>query len=93
MANNIKKRYSDIVYEYVKLFCEKHDYDFDEAYTNDLFIFSICDYFIDFNNIMFDIDNNVKTDFFIKWYDFMLETAGKINYENFWKLEGKPINL
>jgi hypothetical protein len=62
--------------EYLRLFCEKHDY----CYTEDVWvggyvcgIANIGDYFIDFETICIDVEEDVDKDEFIKWYDYCVE--------------------
>ena len=65
----------------LRLFCDKHEYDYDpmgwvagEPGT----IASIGDYFVDMATIIADIKMEAPEDEFLKWYDYTLE-LGTIN--------------
>lgn len=91
----IKKRYENAVHEYCQAFCTKHDYHYDpDGWVEIGTVVLIGDYYIDFNDIRYDIDNDVPEEVFIKYYDYTLEIAsidggtGKmknVNYPHFVK--------
>lgn len=63
--------------EYLRLFCEKHGYDYEDA--KDAWIGNevggvVCigDYFTDMDVIITDIEMDAPEDEFIKWYDYSL---------------------
>lgn len=97
----IRKRYEDAVHEYCQAFCEKHEYQYDpdDWVGNDIGgIVAIGDYFVNFNDIRYDIDNDVPEDKFLHWYDYSLEIAmlddgsGKmrnVNYKH-WLMGARP---
>jgi len=72
---------------YVKLFEKKHDIYF-EFWVADLTGTIACfsnEYYIDFNDIRFDLENEIDKKQFLEWYDVSLDLAleGKqtINYK------------
>lgn len=85
-----QERWNDICNEYLKEFCDKHEW----QYEPDMWvagsigtIVMIGDMFVSMNNIRYDIDNNVPTDYFAKWYWKSIEiselTDGAENYMNY----------
>lgn len=65
---------------YLQLFCEKHDYDFEDAknswVANEVGgIACIADYFVDMQTIITDIEMRADKDEFLKWYDYCLDVA------------------
>ena len=77
---------------YVLLFEEKHDLYFEYwVADNDGTVGCFSnEYYIDFNDIRFDLDNEIPEGKFIKWYDESLDLALKekpiINYENWLRI-------
>jgi hypothetical protein len=66
--------------EYLKLFCKKHGFDYDDArgswVAGDVGGIAMCgDYYIDMATIIADIDNEAPKEEFIKYYDYCLEVA------------------
>jgi hypothetical protein len=81
----IKQKYEDAVGYYLTAFCEKHDLYFEFWINND--VGTICclsnEWFVDFNDIRLDIDEELLDGLFFKWYDLSLES--KINYRTYLK--------
>lgn len=85
--------YKDICERYVNEFCKKHEYDSPERFwvgddVGDILV--VNDMFINFNDIRYDIDNNIEKHEFEKWYWKSLdvyEITGEkyLNYESFCK--------
>lgn len=64
--------------EYLRLFCEKHEFDYEDA--KDAWVGNevggvVCvgDYFVDMVTIIADIELNAPEHEFIEWYDYCLE--------------------
>ena len=85
-----QERWNDICNEYLKEFCDKHEWQYEPdmwVAGNVGTIVMIGDMFVSMNNIRYDIDNNVPTDYFEKWYWKSIEiselTDGAENYMNY----------
>lgn len=66
--------------EYLKLFCAKHDFDFDDARDSwvggDVGGVVMCgDYYVDMATIIADIDNDAPKEEFIKYYGYCIDVA------------------
>jgi len=91
--NKLKTDWENLTIEYVKIFCKKHEmyYEEDSWIGNKIGeIICIGDYYIDFSDIKYDIDNNVPEEKFDLWYWKSLEVyqiTGKnyMSYESFCK--------
>lgn len=88
----MKKEYEKAVKSYINYFCLKHELEF-EFWVGDE-VGRICcmgDYYFDFDNIRYDIDNDIERDFIFQWYDYALEHYHEktgmpdLNYKNFCK--------
>jgi len=95
--NELKQAWRDICEEYLRLFCEKHDFDFDpEAWVgidNDPgTVICINDMFVDMENLRYDIDNDIDAGIFESWYWTNLDREEKglkyMNYPSF--IKGAP---
>ena len=91
----LKTKYEKIVNEYLRIFVEKQDLDIDNCYwVADRVgeILSVNEqYYFNFNDIRFDVDNNVKERLIFRWQDESLDNyfkkkKYKVNYENYLKL-------
>jgi hypothetical protein len=90
---NIQERWRDICQEYLKLFCDKHEYSFEDCFwvtDNYGTIACVSDMFISMEHIRYDIDNNIEETMFEKWYwkaieIFELTGQDFMNYESFCK--------
>ena len=63
--------------EYLRLFCEKHDFDYEEAKDSWVAncvgdITCVGDIFVGMQTIITDIEMDAQEDEFIKWYDYNL---------------------
>lgn len=96
--NLLKQQYIDACNAYLEAFCEKHDFDYDEAanswiggYVGDSCM--IGDYCVSFDDMKTDIDMDVHEREYFKYYDYFLDAhdLGIIcpNYANW--LRGCPI--
>lgn len=90
---NIQERWRDICQEYLKLFCDKHEYSFEDCFwvADDYgTIACVSDMFISMEHIRYDIDNDIEETMFEKWYwkaieIFELTGQDFMNYESFCK--------
>ena len=63
--------------EYLRLFCEKHDYDYEEAKESWVAncvgdVTCVGDIFVGMQTIIADIEMDAPEEEFIKWYDYNL---------------------
>ena len=63
--------------EYLRLFCEKHDFDYEEAKESWVAncvgdVTCVGDIFVGMQTIITDIEMDAPEDEFIKWYDYNL---------------------
>ena len=63
--------------EYLRLFCEKHDFDYEEAKESWVAncvgdVTCVGDYFVGLQSIIADIEHDAPEEEFIKWYDYNL---------------------
>lgn len=77
---SIKRDYETACNNYLKLFCEKHDFDYEYAILNwvgDCIgeTVEVADFYIDFQTIKEDIDSDAPKDEFIKYYDDCLRAG------------------
>ena len=90
----LKTKYEKIVNEYLRIFVEKQDLDIENCYwvadrvgemlsVNEQYYFS-------FDDIRFDVDNNIKAGAIIEWQDETINNhfnnKSQINYETYTKL-------
>lgn len=72
----MKQQFETICNRYIKAFEQKHDYYFDYWVADQVgTIACFGDYFIDFEQIRYDIDNDVPRGKFIEFYDAQLDWA------------------
>lgn len=82
MEQSVTKEHARAMYtlgciEYLRLFCEKHGFDYEDAKDawvgNEVGgVVCIGDYFTDMGVIIADIEMDAPEDEFIKWYDYSL---------------------
>ena len=93
----LKTKYEKIVEQYLIAFVEKQDLDIENCYwVADRVgeILSVNEqYYFNFDDIRFDVDNDVKDGLILKWQDESLDNyfkkkKYKVNYENYLKLNG-----
>ena len=70
--------------EYLRLFCEKHDFDYEDAKDSWVGgcvgeITECGDYYVDMPTIIADIEMDAPEEEFYKWYDYNLE-AGEFGF-------------
>jgi hypothetical protein len=69
----LKYNYRVACNDYLRAFCLKHDYEFDEdAWVGDMpgTVACIGDYIVEMDTIIADIDYNIPEEAFIRWYDY-----------------------
>ena len=76
--NKLKENYNNACNAYLKAFCDKHDFDYDDAkkswVSNQPGTICMCgDYYVQLEDMMTDIDNNAPEEEYIKYYDYTLE--------------------
>lgn len=84
----LQEEYNKIVEKYLEIFYEKHGLELEYwVQDNPGTIGQFGDYFFGFDDIRYDIDNNIPKDRLIEWYDFNLEysekTGHSVNYRSF----------
>ena len=86
---NLKTKYEKIVEQYLLAFVEKQELDIENCYwVADRVgeILSVNEqYYFSFDDIRFDVDNNIKPGIILEWQDESIENNLKINYENYLK--------
>lgn len=89
----LKSEWEILCNMYLKKFCDKHKYDFEDCFwvADDYgTIACVSDMFISMEHIRYDIDNNIEKTMFEKWYwkaieIFELTGQDFMNYESFCK--------
>ena len=66
--------------EYLRLFCEKHGFDFEDAkdsWVSDSVGGVVCvgDFFVDMETIIADIEMDAPEEEFFKWYDYSIAAS------------------
>lgn len=80
-AARIRTQYQHFCNEYLRLFCHKHEFDFDEAtaaWVADDVGGTVCigdDLFFDMWTIRTDIDRDAAKEELLAWYDYTTEMA------------------
>ena len=73
---NLKDSWRELCDAYLRAFCEKHEYDYDDAYwvgDDPGTIACVADIFVGMDEMRYDIDADVPEELFLKWYDYSLE--------------------
>lgn len=95
--NKLKRDFQDACNAYLKAFCEKHGYDYEDAHDSwaagDVGGIVMCgDQFVSLVTIRTDIDMDTPEEEFLKWYDYITEVSfynlPTMNYEHW--LKGAP---
>lgn len=93
-ALRVRKNYNHFCEEYIRLFCEKHEFDYEETRgtPRDHDIVFIGDLFFTLTDIRIDIDKDAPKRELMDWYEYALKAGGLganyINYESW--LKGCP---
>lgn len=84
----LKEKYEELVNQYLKKFNEKQGYEFDDWVGNDIggIACFIEQYFFHFDDIRYDIDNNIESGIIFKWQDYCVEHGNPhMNYKTYSK--------
>ena len=80
----LKQKYEQIANDYINEFSKKHEIDFDGWIGEDIGGVALFgDYFFNFDDLRYAIDNGLSFDWFIDWYYFVLEYQ-----KTFYNLDG-----
>ena len=72
----LKTDYIKSVGAYMEVWCDKHGFEYDDTewIGDDVgTIYLAGDYFIGFNDVRYDIDNNLDEPVFLEWYDYCVD--------------------
>ncbi len=99
----MKKRYDNVVNEYVEAFLKRQDMEGQFEHWVGNMIGGICavgDYFFNFDDIRYDVDNEIPIGYLLEWYDDQVEIGSKdinskdlMNFPNYCKLKEKSCEL
>ena len=97
MEMELKRQFKEIAEAYLKAFCEKHCYEYEEnAWIGGRVgeVAVLGNDFYDLNDIRYDIDNNIPAGEIEKWTDYILrleelDCPKKINFQSWCK--GAPL--
>ena len=90
-GNGFDKKTGKILIQFEPAWFKKQELDIDNCYWIADRIGEILSvneqYYFNFNDIRFDVDNNMKDGLIFRWQDECIENNLKINYENYikWK--------
>lgn len=70
----LQENYKIICNKYALQFATKHELPFDGWVADDVGeVATMGDYYVDFRDIKYDIDNDIDKDEYVKYYDYCLE--------------------
>jgi len=84
---DLKKKYESVCNEYVKIFCEKNDLEF-EGWVGDIVggVAFCSDFVFNFHDIVWDVNSEQPKGTILNWYCENLESPEKsINYYSYTK--------
>ena len=74
----LKEKADKLAMKYIKEFEKKYELYLEFAVADDYFnVLNFGDYFINFSDVKYCIDNNVSSELFFNWYNDNLENALK----------------
>jgi hypothetical protein len=87
----IRLKYESICHTYIDIFVKKHGYEFSHWIADEIGDVAcfIEQYFFNFNDIRYDIDNNIPKGRIFEWQNYCSEQKpfdSIINYQNYLKL-------
>lgn len=97
MTDTLLNRYNDVVNEYLKVFCQKQEMDYQDAKKSWVAdnVGGVClvgDYYLDFSDIKCDVDKDAPKGEIFEWYEYdvLMRECGlnTINYRSW--LKGAP---
>ena len=75
----LQKSFNEVCNTYAQKFAIKHEYSFDGWVADNVGeVAMMGDYYVDFRDIKYDIDNDIDADEYVKYYDYCLE-VGMLN--------------
>jgi len=78
----IKELFEGACLLYIEVFCRKHDIKFDYHMNFDIVVCG--DYYFNFTDIRYDIDNDIEAGLIEKWYyDSLLDDNLKVNFKSY----------
>lgn len=94
---SLKYKFKETAEAYLKVFCEKHDYDYEDKSWVGGWVGEVAelgDDFYNLNDIRYDIDNNIPVGEIEKWTDYVLrlgelDCPRRINFQSWCK--GAPL--
>lgn len=93
-ALRVRTNYDHFCKGYIRLFCDKHEFDYEEAISDSRDYDTVCigDLFFSLSDIRVDIDNDAPKHELMAWYEYFLESgylgATSPSYESW--LKGCP---
>lgn len=77
-AVELKKKFIDVVNDYMYLWCTKHGYRYEkDMWVGDEYggVCMVGDLFVNFNDVRYDMDNDLPEEMFEAWYWYSLELS------------------
>ena len=80
-SKSLKNKFNKIAEKYIKTFCKRLELDF-EFWVGDEVggIAFICDYYFNYSDIRYAVDNEISFDYMSDWYYFIVEYGKKCYY-------------
>ncbi len=89
LLTGLEIEFNIVVEKYINKFVKKHGYEFSNWVSDEVGSIAcfIDQYFFNFNDIRYDIDNNIKKVLIFRWQDDGVEDGGKnnINFKSYIK--------
>ena len=84
----MKKQLEKVLKQYIKEFEKKQDLTFEFAVDDNLMeVISFgCVYFFNMSDIIYDIDNNIKENMIVEWFEYTIQEKDYINYRTYLKM-------
>ena len=84
----MKKQLEKVLKQYIKEFEKKQDLTFEFAVDDNLMeVISFGSvYFFDISDIIYDVDNAIKENIIIEWFEYTLQEKDYINYRTYLKM-------
>jgi hypothetical protein len=79
---NIKKE----AFEIIHIFCQKYEMSYEFSVCNNPFDASfISDFYFDFTDILYCLENDIESKLLFNWYDDNLQNEKQINLQSYYK--------
>ncbi len=89
LLTGLEIEFNVVVEKYINKFVKKHGYEFSNWVSDEIGSIAcfIDQYFFNFDDIRYDIDNNIKKELIFRWQDDGVEDGGKnnINFKSYIK--------